>query len=99
VDSIATKDKYNRSSRIRLIGSLGPSESFVKEHIFLGTDTEDAERQRELWVAQHPSIRVLKVHPPKSEQHLLARIGGRNVPRISIAVDYEESEMAQKERS
>jgi hypothetical protein len=75
----------------------GTSESFVKEHIILGTDKNDAERQRDLWLAQNPSITILRVHPPKREQHLLARIGGRNVPRVSIAVDYEDAEMAQNQ--
>ena len=75
----------------------GTSESFVKEHIILGTDKNDAERQKDLWLAQNPSIRILRVHPPKPEQHLLARIGGRNVPRVSIAVDYEDAEMAQNQ--
>jgi hypothetical protein len=75
----------------------GTSESFVKEHIILGTDKNDAERQKDLWLAQNPSITILRVHPPRREQHLLARIGGRNVPRVSIAVDYEDVEMAQNQ--
>ena len=75
----------------------GTSESFVKEHIILGTDKNDAERQKDLWLAQNPSITILRVHPSKREQHLLARIGGRNVPRVSIAVDYEDVEMAQNQ--
>lgn len=73
------------------------SESIVKEHIILGTDRRDAERQMDLWLSQHPTIKVLKVHPPKRERHLLARIWGRNVPRVSITVDYEEAELAQDE--
>lgn len=75
------------------------NEGFVKEHIFLGTDTRDAERQRDLWLAQHPSIRIIQMHPPKREQHILARIGGANVPRVSIALDYEEPEIAQNHKS
>jgi hypothetical protein len=95
MDRIAAKDKYGRGLLQLLLAHSGTSESFVKEHIILGTDKEDAERQKDLWLAQHPSIRILNVHPPKLEQHLLARIGGRNVPRVSIAVDYEDAEMAQ----
>jgi hypothetical protein len=67
----------------------------MKEHIILGTDRRDAERLKDLWLAQHPAIKVLKVHPSRLERHLLARIGGRNIPRVSITVDYEESELAQ----
>jgi hypothetical protein len=68
-------------------------ESSVKEHIILGTDSKDAERQMDLWLAQHPRIRVLRVHRPRPEQHLLALIGGRHAPRVSITVDYEESDV------
>jgi hypothetical protein len=73
-------------------------DSFVKEHVILGTDKRDAERQMDLWLSQHPAIKVLKVHPLKREQHLLARIGGRNVPRVSIMVEYEDAELAQDEK-
>lgn len=48
-------------------------------------------------MSQPPTIKVIKVHPPKRELHLLARIWGRNVPRVSITVDYEEAELAQDE--
>jgi hypothetical protein len=61
----------------------------MKQYIILGADKSDAERQKALWLAQRPEIRVLKVHRPSREQSLLARFGGR-VPRVSITVDYEE---------
>lgn len=70
----------------------------MKEHIILGRDAKDAERQKDLWLEEHPFIKVLKVHPPRFEQNLLARIGGANVPRVSILVDYEEHEMAQTQK-
>jgi hypothetical protein len=62
----------------------------LKQHIILGADRRDAEHHKELWLAQHPEVRIIKVHRPKREQGLLARFGGRRVPRVSIAVDYEE---------
>ena len=64
-------------------------ESSVKQQIFLGANKRDAVRQKILWLAQRPEIKVLKVHRPSRERNLLARFGGR-VPRISITVDYEE---------
>jgi hypothetical protein len=67
--------------------------SIVKEHIILGRDNWDAERQKDLWLAQHPAFRILKVHPPRGEQNLLTRFGGSNVPRVSITVHYEEPEV------
>lgn len=71
----------------------------MKEHIILGTDKKDAERHKDLWLAQHPGIKIIKIYPLKREQNLLARIGGRNVPRVSIAVDYEEPETAQTQKT
>ncbi len=68
----------------------------MKEYIILGTDAEDAERQTDLWLAQNPAIKVLKVDQPKHEQHLLTRLGGKHVPRVSITVDYEELDVGAK---
>jgi hypothetical protein len=63
----------------------------VKEHLILGTDKQDAERQRDLWLSQNPALRVVKVHPVKLEPPtLLTRIGSKHVPRVSITVEYEE---------
>jgi hypothetical protein len=66
----------------------------LKEHIILGTDERDAVEQRDLWLAKNPAIKVLRVHPPKREpQSWLTRLGSRNVPRVSITVDYEDSDI------
>jgi hypothetical protein len=63
----------------------------VKEHLILGTNKRDAEQQRDLWLSQHPSIRVIKLHRVKREpQTLLTLIGSKHVPRVSILVEYEE---------
>jgi hypothetical protein len=68
----------------------------VKEHLILGTDKRHAEEQRDLWLSENPSIRVIKVHRVKREpQTLLTRIGARNVPRVSIIVEYEEPARAE----
>jgi hypothetical protein len=64
----------------------------VKEHLILGIDRQDAERRLDIWLAENPAIKVLRVHEPKREPHnLLTRLGGRNVPRFSITVEYEET--------
>jgi hypothetical protein len=62
----------------------------VKQHIILGADRRDAEHHKDLWLARHPEVRIIKVHRPQREQSLLARFGGKRVPRVSITVDYEE---------
>jgi hypothetical protein len=64
----------------------------IQKHIILGRDKLDAEANRDRWLSENPRANVLRVHPPKAEPiTLLTRIGGRNVPRISIEVDYEMS--------
>ena len=66
----------------------------VKEHLILGTDKRDAEQQRDLWLSENPSIRVIKLHRVKREpQTLLTLIGSKHVPRVSILVEYEETEV------
>ncbi len=62
----------------------------IQKHIILGRDRPDAEAKRDRWLFEHPKIHVLRVHAPKAEPNtLLMRIGGRNVPRVSIEVEYE----------
>jgi hypothetical protein len=72
-------------------------ESKVKEHLILGTDKLDAEKQRALWLSQNPAIKAIKIHSVKREQPtLLTRIGGKHVPRVSIVVEYEETDVRTK---
>jgi hypothetical protein len=64
---------------------------FMKEHLILGTDKRDAEEQRDAWLAQNPAIKVIKIHRVKQEQpSLLALVGRKHVPRVSILLEYEE---------
>ena len=66
----------------------------VKEHLILGTDKRDAEQQRDLWLSENPSIRAIKIHRVKREpQTLLTLIGSKHVPRVSILLEYEETEV------
>ena len=39
----------------------------VKEYLILGTDKQDAEKQRDLWLSQNPALKVLRMHPVKLE--------------------------------
>jgi hypothetical protein len=88
------------------IGSFGDCEvkhqrhfdnvdNVVKQHLILGTDSQDAENQKDLWLSQNPAIRVVKIHGVTPEpETLLTRIGRKHVPRVSIMVEYEEPEVA-----
>lgn len=62
----------------------------IQRYIVLGRDMREAQAERDKWLSEHPDIAILQVHPPRAEPPtLLARIGGRNVPRVSIEVEYE----------
>jgi hypothetical protein len=72
-------------------------ESEIKEHLILGADKQDAEKQRDLWLSRNPAIKVIKIHRVKREPPtLLTRIGGKRVPRVSIVVEYEEPDVRTK---
>ena len=72
-------------------GNLELLSRVVKQHLILGTDRRDAEKQRDLWLSENPSIRVVKLHRVKREpQTWLTLIGSKHVPRVSILVEYEE---------
>ncbi len=84
IDVVLSANKVDRSGRI------------VKEHLILGTDKRDAEEQRDLWLSENPSIKVVKIHRVKREpQTLLTLIGSKHVPRVSIMVEYEEPDAAE----
>jgi hypothetical protein len=83
IDVILSANKVDRPAKI------------VKEHLILGTDKRDAEEQRDLWLSENPSIKVVKIHRVKREpQTLLTLIGSKHVPRVSITVEYEEPDAA-----
>jgi hypothetical protein len=66
----------------------------VKEHLILGTDKQDAEKQRDLWLSQNPALRVVRMHPVKLEPPTwLTCIGSKHVPRVSITVEYEDPDI------
>jgi hypothetical protein len=81
---ILSANKVDRSGKV------------VKEHLILGTDKRDAEEQRDLWLSENPSIKIVKIHRVKREpQTLLTLIGSKHVPRVSIMVEYEEPDAAE----
>jgi hypothetical protein len=71
--------------------------SVKQERLILGTDRRDVEKQIDLWLAQNPEIKIVKIHELKREpSSLLTFIGGRNVPRVSVAVEYQYHEEATR---
>ena len=66
----------------------------MKEYLILGTDKRDAEMQRDLWLSKNPAIKIFRIHRVEQEPPtLLARIGSNHVPRVSIVVEYEDSDV------
>jgi hypothetical protein len=64
-----------------------------QERLILGTDRWDAQKQIDLWLAQNPEIEVIRIHEMKREpSSLLTFIGGKNVPRVSVTVEYQYHE-------
>jgi hypothetical protein len=62
-----------------------------KKYIVLGRDAREAQAERDRWLLEHRNVEVLQEHPPRFEPAtLLVRIGGRDVPRVSIEVEYRD---------
>ena len=62
----------------------------MKQHMILGKNRRDVEARRDEWISQNPHVTVVRVHRPKREpESLLTMFGGRDVPRVSLIVEYE----------
>jgi hypothetical protein len=62
----------------------------LKRHIILGKDRRHVEALRDQWLSENPAVKVLRIHRPQREPaNLLTWLGGRDIPRVSITVEYE----------
>ena len=62
----------------------------MKQHMILGKNRRDLEARRDEWISENPHITVVRVHRPKREpESWLTLLGGRDVPRVSLIVEYE----------
>ena len=65
----------------------------MKQHMILGKNRRDVEERRDEWLSENPAIKVVRVHRPQREpESWLTLLGGRDVPRVSITVEYETVE-------
>ncbi len=62
-------------------------EYVMKEHIILGIDEGNVEKQKDLWLAENPAIKVVKVRMRREPRNQLSILGG---PRFSITLEYED---------
>jgi hypothetical protein len=62
----------------------------IKHHVILGKNRRDAEMLCNEWLSENQEIRILRVHRPRREPRtLLTLLGGSNLPRVSIVIEYE----------
>ena len=62
----------------------------MKQHMILGKNRRDVEARRDEWISENPHLTVVRVHRPKREpESWLTLLGGRDVPRVSLIVEYE----------
>jgi len=74
----------SRTSAVTITQSL-------KEHVILGTDARDIQAQKDHWLAENPSIKIIETGDIKREpSSLLIRFGGKCVPRFSVLLRYRE---------
>jgi hypothetical protein len=60
----------------------------AQRYTIMGRDTRHVEAERDRWLLEHPEVVLVREYPPTPERSLLAKIGGKDVPRISIVVEY-----------
>jgi hypothetical protein len=71
----------------------------MKQHMILGKNLQDLEARRDEWISENPHITVVRVHPPKREpESWLTLLGGRDVPRVSLIVEYEVNTTSDGEK-
>jgi hypothetical protein len=60
----------------------------VQEHLILGIDERDLQVEKNRWLRENPDIKVLETIIQREPRSLLARIGGKHVPRFAMLVRY-----------
>ena len=71
----------------------------MKQHMILGKNRRDVEARRDEWISENPHVTVVRVHRPKREpESLLTMFGGRDVPRVSLIVEYETKATSDGEK-
>lgn len=64
----------------------------MPRHVILGIDERHLLTQRTTWDAGNPGAKIVEAIGPSRETSLLARWGGKNVPRYSMVIEFEAAE-------
>jgi hypothetical protein len=60
----------------------------VQEHLILGVDEHDLQIEKSRWLTETPCIKVVETIIQQEPPSLLVRIGGKDVPRLSMLLRY-----------
>jgi hypothetical protein len=60
----------------------------VQQHLILGVDERDLQIEKSRWLTENPGIKIVETIIQQEPPSLLARIGGKYVPRLSMLVRY-----------
>jgi hypothetical protein len=60
----------------------------VQEHLILGVDERDLQIEKSRWLTENPGVKIVETIIQQEPPTLLARMGGKYVPRLSMLVRY-----------
>ena len=60
----------------------------MEEHLILGVDERDLQIEKSRWLTENPGIKIVETIIQQEPPSLLARIGGKHIPRLSMLVRY-----------
>jgi hypothetical protein len=63
-------------------------EGVVQEHLILGVDEHDLQIEKSRWLTENLCIKVVETIIQQEPASLLVRIGGKDLPRLSMLVRY-----------
>jgi hypothetical protein len=67
----------------------------VQEHLILGVDERELQIEKSRWLTENPSIKIVETIIQQEPPSLLARIGGKYVPRLSMLVRYNNVRLSE----
>ena len=67
----------------------------MQEHLILGVDERDLQIEKSRWLTENPGIEVVETVIQQEPPSLLARIGGKYVPRLSMLVRYNTVRLSE----